>query len=86
MDLNQDGLVEIVLFELNGGGRVYKKEASSWVKFATVNNYCCKNQETPETFQQKLQSQLEAGEIKATTPQWQDLKVGDKTYQLNIYQ
>ncbi len=86
LDLNQDGQVEIVLFDLNGGGRVYKKEASSWVRFATVNNYCCNNQETPETLQQKLQSQLKAGEIKATAPQWQDLKVGDKTYQLNIYQ
>lgn len=86
VDLNQDEQVEIVLFELNGGGRVYKKEASNWVRFATVNNYCCKNQETPEIFQQNLQSQLEAGEIKAIAPQWQDLKVGDKTYQLNIYQ
>ena len=85
VDLNQDGHVEIVFFQRNGGGRAYKKEANSWIMFAHLNNYCCEAQETTETFQKNLQSQLEAGEVTATAPQWQDLKVGNKKYQLNVY-
>lgn len=85
VDLNQDGQAEMVLFE-QYGARVYKKDAGGWKAFATLAGlHCCRNGETPEGWQKQLLIYLEENQAKAVTPEWQDLKIGDKAYQLNIY-
>lgn len=78
IDLNQDKLAEVVVLNQNDG-IVYSKEAAGWLKtgwhkVATINLECC--DEAAKT------AALEVGKISTVTPAWQDLKIGDKTYQV----
>lgn len=81
IDLNQDKLAEVVVLNQNDG-IVYSKEAAGWLKtgwhkVATINLECC--DEVAKT------AALEVGKISTVTPAWQDLKIGDKTYQVKNY-
>ena len=83
IDLNQDGAPEMVLFD-SYNGHVYKKEVAGWKLFATINLYCCEVNLTVEDVLKNIDKQLSAGNVKAESPKWQNLKVGDKVYELTL--
>jgi len=80
LDLNQDKNPEVIIFN-NYEQRVFSKTTSGWRYIgalqSTSGSYSFSQKET-------LQKELESGDFKAVTPEWQQLQLGEDVFQLSL--